>query len=107
MDGAVLTAILIITVIAVVEGVSLLAECIFKNRKESYYAVIPVIENDDTLRERLSDTMEQTNAYIILLDCGTDTVHTEFCEKFCIDHEKAVFLSPTDLSGYFLKKNKI
>lgn len=101
MDGAVLTAILVITVIAVAEGVSLFAECIFKNRKECYYAVIPVMADDDSLRERISDVLEQTDADIILLNCGAGIVHTEFCERFCLNHENAVFLAPCELRKYF------
>jgi len=101
MDGAVLTAILIITVIAVAEGVSLFAECIFKNRRECYYALIPVTADDDSLRERISDALEQTNADIVLLDCGADFIHKEFCERFCLNHENAVFLNPSELQKYF------
>ncbi|MDD6344754.1 MAG: hypothetical protein PUA51_00790 [Oscillospiraceae bacterium] len=101
MDGAVLTAILIITVIAVAEGVSLFAECIFRNRRECYFAVIPVMADDDSLRERISDALEQTEADIILLNCGADSVHTEFCERFCLNHENAVFLAPDELEKYF------
>lgn len=101
MDGALLTAVLIITVIAVAEGVSLFAECIFRNQKEHYYAVIPVIPGDDSLRERISGTLEQTDADIILLDCGAGTIHKDFCERFCLNHENAVFLAPDELKKYF------
>ncbi|MDE5946676.1 MAG: hypothetical protein K2G63_05185 [Oscillospiraceae bacterium] len=101
MDGAVLTAILIITVIAVAEGISLFSECIFRNKKASYYAFIPVISNDDTLRERISQTLEETNADIILINCNADSVHTEYCEKFCLNNENAIFLSPEELENYF------
>lgn len=101
MDGALLTAILIITVIAVAEGISLFAECIFKNRSENYFAVIPVVSGDDTLRERISDTLEHTDADIILLDCGAGIIHKDFCERFCLNHENAVFLAPEELKKYF------
>lgn len=101
MDGALLTAILIITVIAVAEGVSLFAECIFKNHRECYYALIPVVAGDDSVRERIADTLEQTDADIILLDCGAGTIHRDFCERFCLNHENAVFLAPDELKGYF------
>lgn len=92
MDGALLTAILIITVIAIAEGVSLFAECIFKNRRENYFAVIPVVPGDDTLRERISDVLEQTDADIILLDCGAGIILRIFVKDSALIMKMPFFL---------------
>lgn len=103
MDGAVVTVILVITVIAVVEGVSLFADVILKTDSQSYYAVIPVMPDDISLKERIYDVMEDTDANIILLDCGANEVNEKFCRNFCINHENTVFLTPSELQNYFSK----
>lgn len=102
MDGAVLTAILIIAVVVVAEGISLFSEFIFKDN--SYYAIIPVLTGDDSLRENILNTLEQTDAKVILLDCGAGEIYKDFCESFCINHENVVFLAPCELKDYFLKE---
>ena len=101
MDGVVITALIISAVIAVVKGLTLFIDSILKKRKENYYAVVPVFQNDKFLAERLMDLTERTYADIVLLDCDADSSQCEVCHNFCLDNKNAVFLNSSELEKYF------
>lgn len=101
MDGVIITALIISVVIICIEGLTLLIDGILKKRKENYYAVVPVFQNDEFLSERLMDLNERTYADIILLDYGADYSQCEICHKFCFNNKNAVFLNSSELEKYF------
>ncbi len=109
MDNIIVTSLLVLTVIAVIEAVSLFLKPVKREGKPAFAAVIPVFPDDTELRERLSYLSEKLSGgtyyfeEIIIVNYGATTAQLEECRAFCDIHESALITDPASLEKILSK----
>lgn len=109
MSSAIITAVLILGVIAVIEGVSLFYKSGRRVEKLSFAAVVPVFPKDENLRERLTYLERKLSSgggcieEIIIIDYGATVQQLEICRLFCYEHANAVLTDPAGLEKILSK----
>lgn len=109
MDKVMVTSVIILAVIAVIEGVSLFCGSSRRVRKLSFAAVVPVFPGDSDLRERLEYLSRKLSGgtyyieEIIIINYGATVGQLEICEMFCSEHQNAVMTDPAGLEKILSK----
>ncbi|MBQ8296310.1 MAG: hypothetical protein IJX77_00840 [Ruminococcus sp.] len=109
MDNVIVTSVLILAVIAVIEGVSLFYKSSRRVKKLAFAAVVPVFPDDDDLRERLEylgDKLSGGSYYIeeiIIINYGATIEQLEICGRFCYENRNAILTDPASLEKILSK----
>lgn len=109
MDKVTVTSVIILAVIAVIEGVSLFCGSAGRKRKLTFAAVIPVFPEDDDLRERLEYLTRKLSGgacsagSIIIVNYGAAIGQLEICELFCSENPNAFITDPAGLEKILSK----
>ena len=102
MDGIIITAALVLAVIAVIGIVSLFV-ALPSEAAPAYAAVLPVFPGDDSLPERLEYLSMKGSGRrrVILVDYGATCEQAEMCRRFVQSSPDAVFISASELEKLF------
>lgn len=104
MDSVIITAAVILAVVAIIEIVTLFISLPTDN-VPPYVTVLPVFADDKLFDKRLEYLMQKgcgrRNA--ILVDYTADTRQQELCRKFVENNPDAVFIPHTQLREIFSK----
>lgn len=109
MNTTIIVSVLILTVIAVIEAVSLFYKSKHRIKKLAFAAVVPVFPDDGDLRQRLdylSDKLSGGAYYIeeiILINYGATAGQLEICREFCDENKNAVLTDPASLEKILSK----
>ena len=102
MDVIIITAALILAVIAVIGAVSLFI-ALPSEAAPAYAAVLPVFSGDESLPERLEYLSMKGcgRRRVILVDYGATAQQAELCRRFVHSSPDAVFITSSDLEKLF------
>ena len=109
MNNIIAAALAVLTVIAVIEAVSLFYKASKRIKKLAFAAVIPVFPNDGDLRERLEYLNEKLSCgsyyieEIIIINYGATVQQLEICRSFCYENKNAVLTDPASLEKILSK----
>lgn len=101
MIELIVTAIVIITVLALIEIVTLFFT-LPSNNAPPYVTVLPIFNGDSLFESRLEYLMQKTcgRGNIILVDCSADNYQRDLCRKFINNNPDAVFIHNSELENH-------
>lgn len=102
MDGIIITAAVVLSVVAVIEIVTVFFS-LPKGSTPPYVTVLPVFDSDKDFERRLEYIMQKGcgRRNIIIVSYTADSRQKELCRKFIHDNPDAVFISHTELESLF------
>ncbi len=109
MDIVIAAAVIVLVIIAVIEGVSLFYKSSHRTVSLLFAAVLPVFPDDDNLRrklEYLSQKLSDDTYFaeeIILINYGATVYQLEICREFCDENENAILTDPASLEKILSK----
>lgn len=102
MDGLIITAAVILAVVAIIEIVTVFFS-LPVDSAPPYVTVLPVFADDKLFERRLEYLMQKGcgRRSAILVNYTADLHQTELCRRFVHDNPDAVFISKEELERFF------
>ncbi len=102
MDGLIITAAVILAVVAIIEIVTVFFS-LPVDSAPPYVTVLPVFADDKLFERRLEYLMQKGcgRRSAILVNYTADPHQTELCRRFVHDNPDAVFISKEELERFF------
>lgn len=101
MDGVIVTAAVILAVIALIEAVTIF--CARPFGKPVYIAVVPIIGEDSDLPERLERLSLRSVPAAVLLDISATEEQLQMCRQFVRDNPAAEIVPAEVFSDYLAR----